>query len=110
MGLLSLDWIPNNTIYIHRGNNSTMYFICKFRTNNTGLKHSYASPEQTKQDRYQETLEAAGDKVQRIKKGNKSGEPVEYGIWMPTPQLTQQAESIGRSPMSLKCFHLVLLL
>ncbi len=29
---------------------------------------SYASPEQTRQDRYQETLEAAGDKGQRIKK------------------------------------------
>ncbi len=33
---------------------------------------SYASPEQTRQDRYQETLEAAGDKGQRVKKGNKS--------------------------------------
>ncbi len=27
---------------------------------------SYASPEQTRQDRYKETLEAAGDKGQRI--------------------------------------------
>ncbi len=33
---------------------------------------SYASPDQTREDRYQETLEAAGDKSRRIKKGNKS--------------------------------------
>ncbi len=35
---------------------------------------SYASPEQTKQDRHQETLEAAGDKGQRIKKVTKVNE------------------------------------
>ncbi len=29
---------------------------------------SYTSPEQTKQDQYQETLEAVGDKGQRIKR------------------------------------------
>ncbi len=33
---------------------------------------SYASPEQTRQDRYQETLETAGDKGQRkVTKGKK---------------------------------------
>ncbi len=32
---------------------------------------SYASPDQTRQDRYQDTLEAAGDKGQRIKKVTK---------------------------------------
>ncbi len=32
---------------------------------------SYASPEQTKQNQYQETLEAVGDKSQRIKKVKK---------------------------------------
>ncbi len=80
---------------------------------------SYTSPEQTKQDRYQETLEAAGDKDQRIKKvtrineskqcmeGGLQEEPVEYGVSMPS-QLTQQAASIGTSPMPLKCFHHVL--
>ncbi len=53
---------------------------------------SYASPEQTRQDRYQETLEAAGDEGQRIKKvtkvnkikicmeGGLQEEPVEYGV------------------------------
>ncbi len=58
---------------------------------------SYASPEQTKQDRYQETLDAVGDKVQRIKKvtkvneskqcmeGGLQEEPVEYGVLMPSP-------------------------
>ncbi len=62
---------------------------------------SYASPEQTRQDQYQETLEAAGDKGQRIKKitkvneskqcmeGDLQEEPVEYGVSMPSPQLTQ---------------------
>ncbi len=35
---------------------------------------SYASPEQTRQDQYQETLEAAGDKGQRIKKVTKMNE------------------------------------
>ncbi len=32
---------------------------------------SYASPEHTRHDRYQEILEAAGDKGQRIKKVTK---------------------------------------
>ncbi len=83
---------------------------------------SYANPEQTRQDRYQETLEAAGDKGQRIKKvtkvneskqcmeGGLQEEPVEYGVLMPSPQLTQQVASIGTSPMPFKCFHHVLLL
>ncbi len=59
---------------------------------------SYASPEQTGQDRYHKTLEAAGDKGQRIKKvtkvneskqcmeGGLPEEPVEYGVSMPSPQ------------------------
>ncbi len=34
----------------------------------------YASPEQTKQDQYQDTLEAAGDKGQRIKELTKVNE------------------------------------
>ncbi len=62
---------------------------------------------QTWQDQYEETLEAAGDKCQRIKKVTKVNESnqcmegglqeelVEYGVSMPTPQLTQQAASIG---------------
>ncbi len=44
---------------------------------------SYASPEQSKQDRYQETLEAAGDKGQRIKnvtKVNESKQCMEGGL------------------------------
>ncbi len=57
---------------------------------------SYASPEQTRQDRYQETLEAAGDKGERIKKVTKINdskecmegglleEPVEYGVSIPS--------------------------
>ncbi len=32
---------------------------------------SYASPEQTRQDQYQDALDAAGDKGQRIKKVTK---------------------------------------
>ncbi len=32
-------------------------------------------------------------------------EPVEYGVLMPSAQLTQQVASIGTSPMPLKCFH-----
>ncbi len=63
---------------------------------------AYASPEQTRQDRYQETLEAVGDKGQTIKKVTKVNEskqcmeeglqeePVEYGVSIPSPQLTQQ--------------------
>ncbi len=98
--------ITNHTTYVHRGTTSTVFF--------------YASPEQTRQDRYQETLEAAGDKGQRIKKvtkvnkskqcteGGLQEEPVEYGVSMPSPQLTQQAASIGTSPMTLKCFHHVI--
>ncbi len=78
---------------------------------------SYASPEQTRQHRYQETLEAAGDKGQRIKNITKvtesklcmerglQEEPVEYWFSMPSPQLTQQVASIGTCPMALKCFH-----
>ncbi len=62
---------------------------------------SYASPEQTKQDQYQETLETAGDKCQRIKKvtkvneskqcmeGGLQEEPIEYGVLMPSPEHTQ---------------------
>ncbi len=99
--------ITNHTLYVHRGTSSTVY--------------SYACPEQTRQDRYQETLEGAGDKGQRIKKvtkvneskqfmkGGLQEEPVEYGVLMPCPQLTQQAASIGTSPMPLKCFHLSLI-
>ncbi len=83
---------------------------------------SYASPEQARQDQYQETLEATGNKGPRIKKvtkvneskqcmeGGLQEEPVEYGVLMPSPQLTQQASSIGTSPMPLKCFHHVFLL
>ncbi len=56
---------------------------------------SFASPELTKQDRYQETLEAAGDKRPKNKKLTKVNEsmqcmerglqeePVEYGVLMP---------------------------
>ncbi len=59
---------------------------------------SCASPEQTRQDRYQDTLQAAGDKGQRIKKvtkvneskqcmeGDLQEEPVKYGVSMPSPQ------------------------
>ncbi len=35
---------------------------------------SYTSPEQTRQDRYRDTLEAAGDKGHRIKKVTKVNE------------------------------------
>ncbi len=45
---------------------------------------SYANPEQIRQDRYQETLEAAGDKGQRIKKVtkvNESKQCIERGLW-----------------------------
>ncbi len=42
--------------------------------------------------------------------GDLQDEPVEYGVLMPSPQLTQQVASIGTSPMPLKCFHHVLLL
>ncbi len=64
---------------------------------------SYASPEQTRQDRYQETLEAAGDKGQIIKKVTKANESkqymegglqeehVEYGVSIASHQLTQQS-------------------
>ncbi len=43
----------------------------------------YASPEQARQDRYQETLEAAGDKGQRIRKVtnvNESKQCMEGGL------------------------------
>ncbi len=81
---------------------------------------SYVSPQQTRQDRYQETLEAAGDNGQRIKKvtkvieskqcieGGLQEEPVEYGVWLLLNSLNGAA-SIGTSPMPLKCFHHVLL-
>ncbi len=64
---------------------------------------AYISPEQTRQDRYQETLEVAGDKGHRIKKvakvneskqcmkGGLHEESVEYGVSIPSPQITQQA-------------------
>ncbi len=80
---------------------------------------SYVSPEQTQQVQHQETLEATGDKGQRIKmvtkvneskqcmEGGLQEEPVEYGVSMPSPQLTQQAASIGTSPMPLKCLVFV---
>ncbi len=42
--------------------------------------------------------------------GGLQEEPVEYGIVIPYPQLTQQAASIVTSPMPLKCFHQVLFL
>ncbi len=71
---------------------------------------------QNKQDRIDiKTLEAAGEKGQRIKKvpkvnenkqcmeGGLQEEPIEYGVSMPSPQLIQQAASIGTSPMPLKC-------
>ncbi len=83
---------------------------------------AYASPEQTRHNLYQETLEAAGDKDQKIKKVTKFNESkqcmegglqkelIEYGVSMPSHQLTKQATSIETSPMPLKCFHCVLLL
>ncbi len=40
--------------------------------------------------------------------GGLQEEPVDYGVLMPSPQLTQQAASIETSPMPLKCFHHVL--
>ncbi len=42
--------------------------------------------------------------------GGLQEEPVKYGVSMPSPQLTQQAASIGTRPIPLKCFHHVLLL
>ncbi len=42
--------------------------------------------------------------------GGLQQEPFEYEVSMSSPQLTQQAASIGTSPMPLKCFHHVLLL
>ncbi len=86
------------------------------------LYNSNASPEQTRQDQYQETVEATRNKGQKIKKvtkineskqcmeGSLQEEPAEYGVLMPSPQLTQQVASIWTSPMSLKClYHLLLL-
>ncbi len=35
---------------------------------------------------------------------------IDYGVWMPSPQLTQQVAFIGTSPMPIKCFHRVFLL
>ncbi len=61
---------------------------------------SYASPAQTKQDRYQGTLESAGDNRQRMKTVTKINEskqsmerglqeePIEYGVSMHSPQFT----------------------
>ncbi len=84
--------------YYHTITNHTIY-ICRGPPR---LYISYASPEQTRQDQYQETLEAAGDNAQRIKKvtkvneskqcmeGSLHEEPVEYGVSMLSPQLTQQ--------------------
>ncbi len=76
---------------------------------------SYASPEQTRKDRYQETLETAGDKGQKIKKVTKVNEskqcmeglqeePVEYRVLMPSPQPTQQAASIETILMPFSSF------
>ncbi len=42
--------------------------------------------------------------------GGLQEELFEYEVSMSSPQLTQQAASIGTSPMPLKCFHHVLLL
>ncbi len=64
---------------------------------------SYASPEKTSHDRFQETLEAAGDKCLRIKKvtivnesqqcmeGGLQEEPVEYGVSMPSIKIEYHA-------------------
>ncbi len=102
----------------HTITNHTIYYV----EGPPPLDISYASPEQTKQDIYQETLETARDKCQRIKKETKVNEskqcmegglqekPVECGVSMPSPQPTQQAASIGTSPRPLKCFHHVHLL
>ncbi len=77
------------------------------------LNISYVSPEQTRHDQYQGTLEAVGNKGQRIKKVTNVNEskqcmeeglqeePVEYGVLMTSPQLIQQAASIGTNPMTL---------
>ncbi len=76
---------------------------------------TYESREPTKQDQYQETLEAAAIKGQRIKKVTKVNESkqcmerslqeesVEYGVAMPSPQLTQQVASVGTSSIPLQC-------
>ncbi len=79
--------------YYHTITNCTIYIYIE---RPPPLYISYAGPEQTRQDRYQETLVAAGDKGQRIKKVTKVNqskqcmeeEPVEYGVSMPSPQLT----------------------
>ncbi len=78
---------------------------------------SHVSPKQTRQDQYQETIEAVGDKYQRMKKVTQihqikqckerglQKETLEYGASMPSPQLTQQGASIGTGPMPLNCFY-----
>ncbi len=86
MGLLSHNKKPHN-ICTQRDH---LHFII-----------SYASPEQTRHDRYQKTPEAEGGKYQRIKKVkivNESKQCMEGGL---------QEE---QCPMPLKCFYHVLLL
>ncbi len=84
---------------------------------------SYASPEQTRQDQYHardtRNSRRQRQKNKKVTKVNESKqymdgglqeEHVDYGVSMPSPQLTQQAASIGTTPMPLNCFHHVLVL
>ncbi len=89
--------ITNHTIYMCRGTTSTVYFICKSRTNKTGSIS-------------RDSIVAAGDNGQRIKRvtkvteskqcmeGGLQEEPVEYGVSVPSPQFIQHAAPYWDKP------------
>ncbi len=56
------------------------------------------------------TFITEANKSKQFMEGGLQEKPVGYGVSIPSPQLTQQAASIGTSPMPLKYFHHVLLL
>ncbi len=96
--------ITNHTIYVRRGTTSTVYFIFKSRTNKTGLISRDA-----RSSRRIKKITKVNESKQCME-GGLQAESVEYGVSMPSLQLTQQVASIGTSPMPLKCFHHMLLL
>ncbi len=69
--------ITNHAIYVHRGTTSTVYFICKSRTNKAGL-----TSEDTRSSRRQRPKNQKGNKSERMSamEIGVEEELVEYGV------------------------------
>ncbi len=81
------NMITNHTIYVRRGTTSIVYFICKSRTNKTG-----SISRDTRSSRRQRPKNQKVTKVNESKQSMEGGlqeDSVEYGVSMPSPQLTQ---------------------